>query len=334
MATCQTEVSIEGFDIIRLTNACMSVSIMPQLGGKIYELVDLRTGRDWLWKNPYIPLRHPQPDLDYEKELDSGGWDEILFSVKPCILELADGQNLLFGDHGSVVDRDWQNLEAGVNDKGDATCELVVEGQAPHFRLSRRIVLNAEQARLDIEYKLTNTGTSPWPWLWCAHPLLAIEEGMMINVPNGQQIRTDPFNPLCSHDRGMEQTWPLLASPEGGLINLAAIFDRSTAPETFCAKLFVESSEEVSVSTANGNESLSIMYKPEEIPWLGFWINKNGWSGCGSEPYLNLGLEPATSPHDTLTQAVAYGECTVLEAGMTTQWSLTVYLNHRVNRHD
>ena len=334
MAICQTEVSAEGFDIIRLENAGMSVSIMPQLGGKIYQILDLKTGRDWLWKNPHIPLRHPQPGLNYEKELDSGGWDEILFSVKPCSLESDDGQVLSFGDHGAVVEKAWQIVNVGVDDKGNAICELFVEGQYPHFRLNRRIVLNPELARLDIEYQLTNSGTYPWPWLWCAHPLLAIEDGMIINLAAGQAIRTDPGSPSCHVDNIKEQSWPSLVSPAGEAIDLAAIFDTSTEPETFCAKLFVESDEEVSVRTASGSESLSIMYKPGEIPWLGLWINKNAWSGCGSEPYVNLGLEPATSPHDTLSQAIAHGESTVLEAGRTTQWSLTVCLNNTVSTHD
>lgn len=331
MATYQTEVSVDGFDVIRLSNSCLSVSIMPQLGGKIYEIVDLRTGRDWLWKNPYIPLQQPLPGMDYDRELDSGGWDEILFSVKPCQLELPGGHRSSIGDHGVVVYKAWQSSETGVNSVGEAVCELFAEGQFPHFKLQRRIVLDAEKPRLVFMYKLTNTGPIPWPWLWCAHPLLAIESDMLINFQEGQQIRNETIHRSGKNE---DMVWPTLVSAAGERIDLARIFEKSRAPETFCAKLFIRSANEVCLSTEDGSESFGILYDPDVLPWLGLWVNKNAWSGCGSEPYLNLGMEPATSPHDRLTQAVAKGESDFLQPAGTREWTLTICLKNTVNADD
>ena len=42
----------------------------------------------------------------------------------------------------------------------------------------------------------------------------------------------------------------------------------------------------------------------DTIPCLGLWINDGGWSGLDSEPYRNLGVEPTTSPCDTLAEAL------------------------------
>jgi len=333
VAICQTEVSADGFDIIRLRNSCMSVGVMPQLGGKILEMVDLGTGRDWLWKNPYIPLRHPRPGMDYDRQLDSGGWDEILFSVKPCSLDLPGGRHLSFGDHGSLVDKAWKTTEAGIDGAGAGVCELLAQGQSPHFQLQRRIVLDANQPRLELEYKLTNTGSVAWPWLWCAHPLLAIESGMHIGLKEGQTIRPSHGDASGSGVLNGNQAWPLLESSGGTCLDLAGIFKPSSKPETFCAKLFVRSTEEVCVSTADGAETLRMRYSPQHLPWLGLWINKNAWSGCGSEPYLNLGLEPATAPHETLAEAVAHGQADILPAGGTRDWSLAICLDNTVNTH-
>lgn len=304
---------------------------MPQLGGKICQIVDLGTGRDWLWKNPHIALRHPLPGMDYDRDLDSGGWDEILFSVKPCTLDLPGGQALSIGDHGSAVDRPWCSIETGVNAASEALCELLAEGQSPHFKLKRRIVLDAELPRLGFEYRLTNTGPIAWPWLWCAHPLFAIENDMHIELQEGQQIRLLQNN---ATDPAINQQWPKLVLGEGKNINLAGIFEASTEPETFCQKLFVRSAKEVSLCTANGKERFSMMYDPGNLPWLGLWINKNAWSGCGSKPYLNLGLEPATSPHDLLCDAVEQGHADVLQPGESRDWSLSISLINTVDTND
>jgi len=331
MAIYQTEVSPDGFEVIHLGNSCLSVSVMPQLGGKIYQIVDLRTGRDWLWKNPHISLRHPMTGLDYDREFDSGGWDEILFSVKPCELDLTGGQHLSIGDHGIVVDKPWRSIETGVNSAGEAICELLVEGQSPHFKLERRIVLDAVQPRLDIEYSLTNPGSTPWPWMWCAHPLFAIESGMQINLLEGQGIhlmQDGDTSPVTN------QAWPKLALPGGENINLAGIFEEHTEPQTFCQKVFVRSAGEVSLCTADGRESFNMMYDPGELPWLGLWLNKNAWSGCDSEPYLNLGLEPATTPYDKLSDAVAQDHVDILKPGKSKNWRLSISLTNTVNAHD
>jgi len=327
VATYQTEISADGFEVIRLSNACLSVSVLPQLGGKIYQIVDLRTGRDWLWKNPHIALRHALPGMDYDRDLDSGGWDEVLFSVKPCALDLPDGGYLSIGDHGIVIAKPWCNTESGTNGKGEAVCELFAEGQSPHFKLKRRIVLDAEQARFNLEYMLTNTGLTPWPWLWCAHPLFAIENGMHIKLQEGQQLR-----PMQHSD--VNQSWPMLASSDDENINLAEIFEESSGPDTFCQKLFVRSAGEVSLCTGDGKECLSMMYDPGSLPWLGLWVNKNAWSGCGSEPYLNLGLEPATTPHDSLRDAVKQGDADFLQPGGSRHWSLAISLINTAYTHD
>ena len=63
-------------DTILLQNDRVSLTVVPAVGGKIIELKDRRSGRNWLWKNPHIPLSRPRPEDNFDRELDSGGWDE------------------------------------------------------------------------------------------------------------------------------------------------------------------------------------------------------------------------------------------------------------------
>jgi len=324
MASCSQATTQGGFELIRLQNDCLSVSVLPQLGGKILELTDLRSGRDWLWKNPHLALRKPEAGLDYEKELDSGGWDEVLFSVKPCSIDLTGDRNLSVGDHGPLVSMPWKVVESFTSDAGAAVLELSAQGHEPAFEFRRRISLDPNEPKLDIEYSLYNRDEVPWPWMWCAHPLIAIEQGMQISIGDGQSMHW----PEAARPVNGNQYWPWLNGTDGEQLNLARIFENPGDPESMCAKVFVRAGKWIGVNTRARNEGIRIEYDEQELPWLGLWINKRGWSGCGSEPYLNLGLEPATAPFDFLTDAVSDGSAEILEPGASKNWSLSVYLEH------
>ena len=54
-------------------------------------------------------------------------------------------------------------------------------------RLTR--TLSFEDGALRIDYRLANEGDRPAPYLWCAHPLVAIEPGMTLGIPAGTPMR-------------------------------------------------------------------------------------------------------------------------------------------------
>jgi hypothetical protein len=125
---------------------------------------------------------------------------------------------------------------------------------------------------------------------------------------------------------GSKFAWPKLPLRDGSEVDLAASFDSGTERDRFAAKLFVRSASPgaVSISSANDSERLTFRYDERQIPWLGLWINNRAWSGCGSRPYLNLGIEPSTSPCESLTEAIAEGWAEQLESGKIRTWSLSI----------
>ena len=42
---------------ISLANESLSLEILPSVGGKISSLIDRSSGQEWLWTNPWLPLR-------------------------------------------------------------------------------------------------------------------------------------------------------------------------------------------------------------------------------------------------------------------------------------
>ena len=67
-----------------MANDTLAITILPAAGGKISAITDLRTCRNRLWQNPHIPISDHRRGDNYDRQLDFGGWDEILFSICPC----------------------------------------------------------------------------------------------------------------------------------------------------------------------------------------------------------------------------------------------------------
>ncbi len=324
MATCENVITRNGLRAIRLQNEQTRISIVPEAGGKIAELIDRRSGRNWLWQNPHLPIRRPVYGSDFGRELDSGGWDEILFSTKPCEVGLPDGAQRQIPDHGDLVGQVWKVEESGTLPSGHAVCRLTAIGRAFDFRWSRVAILDAQRALLTLEYSLENTGDARWPWAWCAHPLLAVERGMRIELPAGQKFRVAESMRLNLSPSDSEFDWPRLPLRSGNAIDLSAGFDSES--DRFAAKVFVRSASpgRVGLSSADGTERLQFRYDERQIPWVGLWINNRAWSGCGSPAHFNLGLEPSTTPCESLAETIAAGWTQHLEPGKIRSWSLSI----------
>ena len=82
-------------------------------------------------------------------------------------------------------------------------------------------------------------------------------------------------------------------------------------------------------SAYNGQEALEFQWNPDDLPYLGFWMNQGGWSGSGSPCYHNLGIEPATAPCDSLEEAVKKGWARSIAPGETCNWDVKVTLQRK-----
>lgn len=329
MSSCEQDFAPDGLGKICMRNDELRVSIMPDAGGKISELTDLVSGRNWLWSNPNIPFELAQYNADYGRVLDSGGWDEILMSLSAVALKLGDDSICTIPDHGDLVGQVWAVTRAEAEPGGDVVCEMTVTGRAAYYRITRTIRLRAGSRRLEISYSLLNRDTTAWPWYWSAHALLAAEPDMRINLPAEDTFRVENFSARVDYVDRIKRHWPKLDLKCGKALDLSRSFQSTIEKDRFAGKIFVRSPESNSVEIVidNTNERLSLHYDPEELPWLGLWINNKGWSGNGAEPYCNLGLEPATTPYDNVVEAIGNNAVPWLQPGETRRWSLALELH-------
>lgn len=286
-------------DRVHLSNEFLSLEILPSVGGKIASLFEKSSAQEWLWSNQWLPLRDPAYGESYVGALDFGGWDEIFPSVDACRITTPNGEALV-PDHGDLVQMPWRVLSSSAEH-----LEMEVEGRSLPFLFRRRLELNG--TRIQFYYRVENRADFAFPWLWCAHPLVPLDSDLALEA--GAAFRVLYASGAAGHLQGCEASWNELPP-------------RS---ERWAAKLFSEKGALSQVRVRKGNgASLDLSWNAVDIPYLGLWVNNGGWSGCGSEPYFNLGIEPATLPIDDLTAAE---NPPLLQPGETRRWSLVVNLN-------
>ncbi len=285
--------------VLQLATDDVSLQILPEFGGKISSLFDKRSRREWLWVNPGMKRKPPVYGASYVTTLDTGGWDEVFPSITPC--ELPDGTRI--PDHGDLV-----FLPAEVSDPSGAGLTLSSVTRSMRARFTRTLHLQGNV--LGIDYQLESLGDREHPYLWAAHPLVALEDGMTLELPTdrlttSEGLDLEPANPGGCHIR--------IRDPATGSVpphHLKCFTARHAAS---WARL-----------TAADGASLRLDWS--SIPHLGIWLNQRGWAGHGKEPYFNLGLEPTTAPCDNLLEAVERNEHFLLKPGETHRWSVRVTL--------
>jgi hypothetical protein len=265
---------------VELVNDSLALVVVPELGGKVASLVSRATGREWLWRNPDLPYRRARPGDSYVALHDTGGIDECLPTVAP---------SLGFPDHGELWAQPWE-----VEERGDERLALRATGVRAAYRLRRGLELAG--ARVVLDYQLENLSARELAFVWCLHPLLAIEPGMTIELPEATPIRVpDP------HGRDF----------------------RASATKRFAGPL---ARGDLALRTADGREALRLAFDPSRVPFVGLWQNYRGWSGAGGEPYFNLGLEPSIGDSDGLEDAMRRGTAARLAPGGRREWRIALEL--------
>ncbi len=286
---------IDGFETIELNTGAVSLSMIPALGGKIASLRDLRTGREWLWRNPRMPYKQTRPGASYVREADTGGWDECFPTVAPCKYPSPPWTGATLQDHGEL----WSQAVAIEVRRvgGDVVLRSLWQGLALPYRFERTLSISPGTARLHMAYEASNDSGEPIRFIWSAHPLLAIEPGMELQMPPSARFNCASSFPPDLFDQDKNVRFPLTT---GGLST------SSLPPAGFriALKLWSDPLQEGWAVMRARDGELRMRWQSGELRQLASWINLGAWAGDEGEPYYNLGLEPCIGAQDSLTDAV------------------------------
>jgi galactose mutarotase-like enzyme len=293
-----------------------AVTILPQFGGKI---ASIRLRGHELLQTPLRPTAPRTRTMSFS-EGDASGWDECLPSVAGCKVETASGP-VEIPDHGDLWREEWKTLAANASG-------VTLLGACFSLPLTLRRTLaltrTAKGYRIAASYKLTNTGSTPVPWSWSAHPGYLAEEGDVLHLPESiRELRIE----WTRNDRLDKSTgsaaWPLAALTAGGKtdLRLSTAADSGVGDKLFAGPL-AATENWVALLRPKAGVRLRVGFDPAKTPYLGLWICQSGYpEGEGLKQHC-VAMEPCTAPVDSL--AITGPWSRTLAPGESDEWPMTL----------
>jgi hypothetical protein len=325
-AVCHFERTTYGdFPALRLSNGVIDMMLLPDVGGKIVSIHHLPSAREWLATNPYLPLRPPRYDASFVETYDSGGLDECFPAVTAGMHPAAPWRGIAIPDHGELWSQPW-TVEGVESSSARVALKMACYGVRFPYRFERTLTLSADAPTIKFDYQVTNLTTADMPFIWSIHPILRIETGMHLTLPHGvTTVRVGYATSDIFGETGTDLPWPVVTENIDLSRVPAAEFGQAVKLHT--PPLTGAQPVETSLRTADGRHGFTFRFHPDEITHVGLWLNYGGWSGCGSAPYFNLGLEPCIGGADDLETAHRRNEFALLEAKQTRCWSMEAIVN-------
>lgn len=325
--------TVSGWDALVLESDSLRVAVLPGKGADIYELVDVASGIDVLFKAPWgllPPGSPPRPEADGLEFIGNyeGCWQELFPNANDaCVYE---GVELPF--HGEAALLPWaaEVIEQG----GDALAvQLTARCRLLPFRVERTMRLAAGSAELVLEETVTNEGPERLPFVWGHHLVLGppfIEEGCRLELPARSIVTADQvWEETARLAPGQHSEWPHARLRDGsGTVDLRQVPGPDAASHD---DLFVGDFSAGWATVANDRLGLRfrLAWDAELFPWMVLWQPYGGARDASLAGSYALGVEPWTY-RGSLAQAVEAGRATWLESGA----SLSTIVTASIERLD
>jgi galactose mutarotase-like enzyme len=312
--------SVQGWETVVLESDRLRVSVLPKKGADIYELVDVHSGVDVLFKGPWGLQPPGAPKLEGSGGEDDafmwnyeGGWQELLPSVNDACTYR--GQRIPF--HGEVATLEWEHEV--LDEAGD---EIAVRfstrcRQTP-FSLERVLRLRAGEPELVHEGTVTNESDEPAQFVWGQHCVVGppfLEPGCRLEIAARTIVTTpDLWEPETARIEARQRVpWPQAPLRAGGTVDLREVPGPDTGSHD---DLYVTDLDEGRLTVTNPRLSLAfrLEWDPRVFGWIVLWMP---YGGAVAKPLTGsyaLGVEPWTSRLN-LEQAVEVGQAIELAGG-------------------
>jgi hypothetical protein len=305
-----------GMTGVILDNGRIRATVLPELGGKMSSLIRAATGREFLRQPASRPLKPAVYGAAFEN-YDPSGFDECFPTVAACEYAGEYFNGLALPDHGELWSSRWQFEIRGEE------LWLAAAGRRLPYIFRKRISLEDEAVIL--RYKLESVTDAPFHYLWSAHPLLKVDPGCRIMLPEDvTDVLVESSRNRRLGESGDSGHWPRTRLADGVETDLSMLGDssRKTADKLFTPRL---SHGACALYYPDSTESISFHFNCAIVPYLGIWICEGGWPNP-EDGHYTVALEPCTSRVDSLAEAVGRGECAQIRPGAWKRWELRVQL--------
>ncbi|MCA9862474.1 MAG: DUF5107 domain-containing protein [Thermomicrobiales bacterium] len=307
----RSEQDSRGLRRVVLENSSLRLTFLPDLGGRLWSLINLGRDEEILWHHPAMLPHAVVPGAGYDDAF-AGGWDELFPSDRAVSLEGVD-----FPDHGEWWSQPWTWQ---VTEEADALrLTLSGGGFVTRHEAVRTITLPRDGSRFSWRTQITNTGDAALPYIWRHHPALPVRPGTRLHLPAAtvEAIAEDPGGIAAA-----AFTWPA-----GALVGGVAR-DLSTLPAADCGEVWMLYATGLPEGYARltwpgqddgSTHGIAFTFDPARVTAVTTFATFGGWRDLQTIlPEAGVGY-----PAD-LREAVAAGTCGVLGVGETVVYEVGV----------
>jgi len=286
---------------MQLESASLHITVLPEVGGKVARIFDKRSNRSLL-VSPQTGYR-TVPVGDSWMNYDKSGMDDCFPNIARGIHPDRGSGSIVLPDLGEWVYGTW---EAVFNSRWEIALQR--RGTSLPYQATKRIAfVNDDTLRFD--YSIAHCGDAPFRYMWCAHPLFAVDGAFAVRLPGTRLLyRKFPFDGEIRH-------WPVRNE-----IDLS----RQWIPQGTTLKTFVSGLEEGWCELSVNDQSLRLGFDLKVTPFLGIWFNNFGFPQ--EAPYRCIALEPCTSQSDLLDPSEGSWD-PVLSPGAKAEWWFTLQVS-------
>jgi hypothetical protein len=287
-----------GLRAMVLDNPALQVTILPEMGAKVYNVIHKPTDTNLLWHHPRILPRV----IPYGSLFDDtwpGGWDEILPSTEACEYR---GEKL--PDMGELWSLPWDWREEPTGD-GSACVYTGVSAAILPLRFERWLRLDADQPVIHLRYRVTNTGLTPLDLIWGIHPVFAIGPNHRMDLPVRRALVGRSSGESLG-EAGQEYDWPTLPTPHG---NFDASRIQPYEANVFGGHYGTELTGNWFALTDTARcIGVGMVFPADVFRVLWLWQVYGGWRGL-----YHLAIEPWVGYPVRLDQAITAGRQRILQ---------------------
>jgi hypothetical protein len=301
---------VGGFEVLVLENSQVRASVIPSLGGRVWELLDRVRGRQWIWHREDVPLAVSPRGTSYD-DVWAGGWEELFPNDAP-----ADFEGRALPDHGEWWTTPWTVAEA--SDGVEAMVRLVADTRIRRASCIKEYRLGGDADTIYVSYRIESHEPDAFHFLFKQHLPVALTPSCELTLPGGRVTAVDPaFGTMLPGSGPFD--WPLARGTDLDDVDLR----RVPAPTAEREFVYVTELPEgwCGVDDVSLGASIRMRFDHRRMPFLWLFLSYGGWRDC----YTAV-LEPCTNMPKDLAEAVRTGQSARLDAGAVFQTRVAVTL--------
>jgi len=275
-------------------NEFVRLTVLPELGAKIYDIVHKGTKRNVLWHNPRIPPRKVPFGSRFD-DVWSGGWDEIFPNDAESVVNSEH-----FPDMGETWALEWEYAVESLGNSVALTTKVMTPISPVEIR--RKITLKEGESGFTCDYRLQNLSPNEIKFLWKIHPAFEINETCRIEIPARTGIVDTRYARYFSQAR---YHWPVVRSKGGKKVDISQV-DPSRNDCTLHYVTDLGKGVVRFVDQLNGLQS-TIRFDREKMSSVWLFLAYGGWRG-----HRTAVIEPSNSYPFDLATAIRQGHCSSL----------------------